>query len=193
MARTPSTFFLNYGDSAPDFDLQDPQGKSFNLGSFVGSQGLLVMFLSNHCPFVKLLKTELSDLCHKYSEKGIASVAIMSNDIENYPDDRPELMAEDSKEFNYPFPYLYDPTQEVAKAYGAACTPDFFLFDKSHKLYYMGQFDDARPGGATKVTGDDMRRAFDSLLEGIPLDFDPKPSLGCNIKWIKGNEPEYYG
>lgn len=185
MARTPSTM-LELGTSAPDFSLPDPaSGKTISLTSFAGKP-VLVMFISNHCPFVLHVKDELKALGRDY--EGMV-VAIGSNDISTHPADGPDKM----KTEGYPFPYLYDASQSVAKAYKAACTPDFFLFDKNHRLAYRGQLDGSRPGNGVEVSGGDLRAAFDALIAGTPVSQSQKPSLGCNIKWKAGNEPEYYG
>lgn len=192
MARTPSTM-LELGTPAPDFALLEPaSGKTVALADFVGKP-LLVVFICNHCPYVIHIRAAFAQLAVEYQAKGIAVVAINANDVDNYPDDSPEKMVEEAGRAGYGFPYLYDASQEVAKAYRAACTPDFFLFDANHILYYRGQFDDARPRNDTPVTGKDLRAALDSLLKGQIFPKDQKPSLGCNIKWKAGNEPEYYG
>ncbi len=192
MARTPSTM-LPLGTKAPDFNLPDTEGKIVSLSDFQDAPGLLVVFMCNHCPFVKHLKPELSELINEFQPKGLAAIGINSNDAENYPEDRPEKMAEDVKEFGYRFPYLFDQNQTVAKAYRAACTPDFYLFDENRALVYRGQFDDSRPGNDRPVTGSDLRNAIRNVLEGRPVNTEQKPSIGCNIKWIAGNEPDYYG
>lgn len=185
---------LELGTVAPPFSLPDNvSGKSVSLEEYQGKKGLLVVFISNHCPYVKLLKKELARYASDYQAKGVGVVAIGSNDVENYPDDSPEKMKEDAKEFGYTFPYLFDESQEVAKAYKAACTPDFFLFDEKMKLYYRGQFDDARPKNEIPPTGRDLREATDLLLDGKAAPELQKPSIGCNIKWKKGNEPAYFG
>ena len=193
MAKTPSSFTLKHNDKAPNFRLNDTNGKSTQLNDFVGKKALVIMFICNHCPFVKHLKNELTTFANDYISKNVGFVAIMSNDVANYPSDSPELMAEDVKNFKYPFPYLYDETQEVAKSYGAACTPDFFILDSHHKVKYMGQFDDSRPGNSIPVSGKDLRKALDLIIDNKTLNFNQIPSLGCNIKWIPGNEPKYYG
>jgi len=189
MSATPSTM-LELGTKAPEFSLPDVSGGEVNLSYTDQSQGFVIMFICNHCPFVKHIEEELVRLSNEYIQKGIGFIAISSNDVENYPDDSPEEMAKK----DYPFPYLYDETQETAKAYKAACTPDFFVFDENRSLLYRGQFDDSRPGNDKPVTGNDLRKALDALLNGntIPED-EQKPSMGCNIKWKKGNEPEYFG
>lgn len=182
-----SSTMLELGTSAPDFALQAPGGNKVSLKNIKDFKGLLVMFICNHCPFVKHVKGELIRLADDYSSKGILFLAINANDWEAYPDDSPAKMAEEG----YPFPYLYDETQEVAKAYRAACTPDFFLFDDDLKLVYRGQLDDSRPGNGVPVTGKDLRNAFDALLSGNAISEDQKPGVGCSIKWRSGNEPDY--
>ncbi len=191
MARTLSTM-LPLGTPAPHFELPDPHGVTHSLTDFADARALLVMFICNHCPYVKLIKTQIAQIAKAYAPQGLATVAIMPNDVANYPDDAPEHMAEDIVEFEYDFPYLYDESQEIAKAYHAACTPDFFLFDSEQKLAYRGQLDDARPKNGIDPTGRDLRQALDALLHGRPMPEDQIPSLGCNIKWKPGNEPEYY-
>ncbi|TVR17840.1 MAG: thioredoxin family protein [Balneolaceae bacterium] len=193
MAAVQSTM-LELGTKAPGFSLKDAvSGKTVSLRDYKGNRGVLVMFISNHCPYVKLIKEHLAQFAADYMPKDVAVVAIASNDVENYPDDSPEKMKEDAEKFGYPFPYLFDETQEVAKAYKAACTPDLFLFDEKHELYYRGQFDDARPKNDIKPTGKDLREATDLMLAGKPAPETQIPSIGCNIKWKKGNEPEYFG
>ena len=184
---------LPLGTPAPAFKLPDATGRVMHFSDFDEERGLLIMFISNHCPYVKLLRHELARLGREYQQKCVSVVAIMSNDVENYPDDRPEKMADEIMEFGYTFPYLYDETQEVAKAYHAACTPDFFLFDADRKLFYRGQFDDARPGNGIPASGTDLRDALEKLLAGGPPPEGQKPSLGCNIKWKPGNAPAYFG
>ncbi len=192
MARTPSTM-LALGTAAPDFALLEPAtGKTISLKDFQGKP-LLVAFICNHCPYVLHIQTVFARMAEEYQAKGIAVVAINANDVANYPDDSPEKMVQQVNDVPYTFPYLFDATQQVAKAYQAACTPDFFLFDADHKLYYRGQFDDARPRSDVPVTGKDMRAAMDSLLAGMAAPENQVASLGCNIKWKAGNEPEYFG
>lgn len=191
MARTPSTM-LPLGTSAPDFKLPNIDGKEVSLSDFSNAKGLLVMFICNHCPFVKHVQSGLVSLYDDYADKGIAFVAISSNDVENYPDDSPEKMAAEAAQAGYEFPYLYDADQSVAKAYRAACTPDFYLFDQDHTLFYRGQIDSSRPGNEIPVTAEDMRHALDALLSGEEPIEPQTPSLGCNIKWIAGNEPDYF-
>jgi peroxiredoxin len=177
---------------APDFSLPDTvSGKIFTRASFAG-QPLLVVFVCNHCPFVKHLRTKLAEVGQALIKKGIGVVAISSNDVSSHPEDSPEKMALEAEEAGYAFPYLYDETQSVAKAYQAACTPDFFLFDREHQLAYRGQFDDSRPGSSIPVTGKDLMAAAELLLKGDSIPTEQKPSLGCNIKWKPGNEPAYY-
>lgn len=193
MSRTPSTM-QELGTKAPDFSLPDVvSDETVSLSDFDDSESLLVIFMCNHCPYVKNIKEALVEFANDYDEEELGIVAISSNDIENYPDDSPEKMAMEAEEFGYPFPYLYDESQEVAKAYGAACTPDFFLFNSERELVYRGQFDDSRPGNDKPVTGEDLREAVDLLLEQRSVVEIQKPSMGCNIKWKPGNEPEYFG
>lgn len=193
MSRTASTM-LQLGTKAPDFKLVDVRDQSgVSLSDFDDYKGLLVIFMCNHCPYVKNIKEKLAEVTGEYREKGIATVAISSNDVENYPDDSPEKMAEEAKKFDYPFPYLYDESQEIARKYHAACTPDFFLFDEERKLVYRGQFDDSRPGNDKPVTGRDLKEAMDMLLDDEGIKEDQIPSMGCNIKWKPGNAPEYFG
>ncbi len=183
MAATPSTM-ISLGTQASPFALRDPAtGKILSLDDVKGEKGLLAMFICNHCPFVKYVASELACIGHVYMPKGLGVVAINSNDVESYPDDSPEKMVEEAELRGYPFPYLYDETQEVARAYDAACTPDFFLYDANLSLVYRGQLDDSRPGNDLPVTGGDIRGAIESLLAGEPISSDQKPSIGCNIKW----------
>jgi len=191
MVLTPSQM-LPLGTPAPDYDLPDPDGNRFALADFAGKP-LLVMFLSNHCPFVKHMKAELGAFSVECREKGVGVVGIMANDVANYPEDAPAKMKEDAGRFDYAFPYLYDESQEVAKAYRAACTPDFFLFDAEHRLAYRGQFDESRPESGIPVTGRDLRTAVEAILGGGSPAADQQPSIGCNIKWKAGNEPDYFG
>jgi peroxiredoxin len=172
------------GTQAPDFVLPDPvSGRTFSLTDIKGKTGTLVMFICNHCPFVIHVNEELVKLGREYPSQGINLIAINSNDVKNYPDDSPEKMTLVAKHLGYAFPYLFDETQEVARAYDAACTPDFFLFDKDLKLVYRGQLDGSRPGNNVPVTGVDLRAAMDALLQGKEITTDQLPSLGCNIKW----------
>ena len=191
MVRTHSTM-LPLGTPAPEFKLPDATGKVMHFSDFNEERGLLLMFISNHCPYVKMLRKDLAQLGKEYQQHCISVVAIGSNDVDNYPDDSPAKMIDDIMEFGYTFPYLYDESQEVAKAYHAACTPDFFLFDGDRRLYYRGQFDDARPGNGVEVTGRDLRNALDRLLAGETAPEEQKASMGCNIKWKPGNAPEYF-
>ncbi len=183
MARTESTM-LALGTSAPDFVLKDVvTGHDVSTQALTIPKGLLVMFICRHCPFVKHLEKGLAQLGLDYEGKGVGIVAISSNDAANYPDDAPKSLAEQARELRFTFPYLYDDTQEVARAYGAACTPDFFLFDDGLKLVYRGQFDDSRPESGVPVTGKDLRGALDALVAGQPISPEQRPSVGCNIKW----------
>lgn len=190
MAKTPSTM-LELGTEAPDFHLLEPA--TFRMVSKMQFEGqpLLVAFLCNHCPFVLHIKNVFAAFAAEYTERGIGVVAINSNDITHYPDDHPDRMTEMARQTGFAFPYLFDETQEVAQAYHAACTPDFFLFDGDHRLVYRGRFDGATPGNSEPVTGADLRGACDALLESTPMPDDQKPSLGCNIKWKPGHEPDY--
>ncbi len=190
MAATPSTM-LALGTRAPDFDLPDTvSGRTISRKDFDGKP-LLVMFLCNHCPFVKHVRAELARIGREF-HTGVGIIAISSNDAARYPDDGPVKMAAEAKEVGYTFPYLYDESQAAAKAYKAACTPDFFLFDKSHRLVYRGQLDDSRPKNGLPVTGADLRAALEATLAGRPPSAKQLPSIGCNIKWKPGNEPEYF-
>lgn len=191
MALTPSTM-LPLGTPAPDFKLPDTHGRMVSLHDFKNAKGLLVIFMCNHCPYVKHLRASLAAVCKEYQAKGLAVVGINSNDIVNYPDDSPAKMKEEAAAAGYTFPYLYDETQAVAKAYRAACTPDFFLFDHAHKLVYRGQYDASRPGNGLPVTGADLRAAMDAVLGGKPVSQNQSPSIGCNIKWKPGGAPDYY-
>ena len=183
MARTPSTM-IPLGTLAPPFSLPDTlSGKTTSLAELRGENGTVVMFICNHCPFVKHINSELINLAHTYQSKSIGFVAISSNDVETYPEDGPEKMKAVGTDLKYPFPYLYDETQVVAKAYDAACTPDFFVFDGKLSLVYRGQLDDSRPGNMIPVTGHDIRQALEALLSGRPVSLEQKPSIGCNIKW----------
>jgi len=192
MAAIESTM-LELGTKAPDFTLKNAvDGREVSLTEYERAKGLLVIFMSNHCPFVKHVRQGIIDVTKEYQEKGVEPVAIMANNVESHPDDHPDRMKEEAEKFDYPFPYLYDETQEVAKAYKAACTPDFFLFDKGFKLFYRGQLDDSRPGNNKPVNGRDLRNALNRLLDGKEAPEVQKPSMGCNIKWIPGNEPDYF-
>jgi thiol-disulfide isomerase/thioredoxin len=175
---------LPLGTKAPEFELLDTvSNKTLSLEKLKGKNGTLVMFICNHCPFVVHVNPELSRLGKEYQAKGIGFVAISSNDVANYPQDAPHLMKEKAKALEYSFPYLYDETQEVAKAYDAACTPDFYLFDANLELVYRGQLDDSRPGNGLPLTGSDLRNAMDAVLNEKAIDSNQKPSIGCNIKW----------
>ena len=182
---------LTLGTKAPDFRLPDPSGVIVSLADFQGAPALLVIFMCNHCPYVKHIRDGLGKLARDYRPRDVAVVGISSNDAANYPADSPAMMAEEAKSAGYIFPYLYDETQEVVKAYRAACTPDLYLFDKDQRLVYRGQFDDSRPGNGIPVTGKDVRSALDALLAAKPVAPNQKPSIGCNIKWKPGNDPEY--
>ena len=183
MARTPSNM-LALGTKAPDFNLLDTiTGDHFGFDDLRGEKGTVVMFICNHCPFVKHVNEELVRLCNDYRVTGFGFVAISSNDVENYPQDGPEEMYRTAQEEGYPFPYLYDESQEVAKAYDAACTPDFYVFDFEDRLVYRGQLDNSRPGNGIPVNGRDLREALDNILNNNPQRVDQKPSIGCNIKW----------
>jgi peroxiredoxin len=190
MSLTPSTM-LALGTRAPGFRLPDTDGKIVTLDDFRKAPALLVVFLCNHCPYVKHIRQQLSTLARDYQQKDVAVVGINSNDAASYPDDSPEMMAREKAAVGYTFPYLYDESQVVAKTYKAACTPDFFVFDKDCKLAYRGQMDGSRPGNAIPVTGKDLRTALDAVLSGQPVGDDQRPSIGCNIKWKRGNTPEY--
>ena len=192
MVKTESTMQA-LDTRAPDFSLPDTDGKTVCLSNFEGAPGLLVIFMCNHCPFVKHLREALAGFAREYRERGLAIVAISANDVQMHPDDSPVAMAREKQEAGYVFPYLYDETQDVAKAYKAACTPDFFLFDADFRLAYRGQFDDSRPGNDEPVTGADLRAAADRVLAGEPVPEPHKPSIGCNIKWKPGNAPAYFG
>ncbi len=193
MAEVNSTFQLTPGDSAPDFTLPDAQGIAHTLGDLVGNKGTLVIFSCNHCPFVVHLAKAIASFSKEISELGIATIAINSNDVENYPADSPDKMLEFSKQYGWDFPYLYDEDQSVAKDYCAACTPDFYLFDAHQTLFYAGQFDASRPKNEAPVTGVDLRRATEALIHAHPAPTPQLPSSGCNIKWKTGNAPPYFG
>jgi len=190
MAITASQM-LPLGTSAPDFNLPDTAGNMVSLVGFGEAPALLVIFMCNHCPFVRHILSAMVELVKKYQAKGAAVVGINSNDVANFRDDRPEMMAKVAKESGFTFPYLYDETQDVAKAYHAVCTPGFFLFNRERMLVYRGQMDDSRPGNNVPITGADLKAALDAVLEGKQVSAEQKPSMGCNIKWKQGNEPEY--
>jgi peroxiredoxin len=183
---------LPLGTAAPDFQLPDPAGKHFSLADFKDQPALVVIFMCNHCPYVKHVRAGLVQLALDYAPRGVAFVGINSNDAKNYPEDSPAKMAAEVKSAGYTFPYLFDGTQAVAKAYHAACTPDFFLFDQHRRLVYRGQLDASRPGNGIPVTGQDLRAALEALLAGQAISPKQTPSLGCNIKWRPGNEPDYF-
>src|SRR5215216_2697418 len=187
MAATNSTMDLELGTTAPLFSLPDLDGKTVCLDDFWESKALLVMFICNHCPYVRHLRSEIARLAREYQPRGLGVVAIASNDVEQYPQDGPEGMREERDEVGYTFPYLFDETQEVAKAYRAACTPDFFLFDRDQRLVYRGQFDSSRPDNGVPITGADLRAAVDAVLAGKRPSEKQMPSIGCNIKWKPGN------
>lgn len=184
MALTPSNM-VALGTSAPSFRLPDPSqdNRLMSLDDFRGTPALLVMFICNHCPYVKHVADELARLGRDYQKKGVAVVAVNSNDAESYPDDSPKMMIRERVARGYSFPYLYDETQETARAYDAACTPDFYVFDRDRKLSYRGQLDDSRPGNGKPIDGSDLRAALDAVLEGRSVPGEQRPSIGCNIKW----------
>ncbi len=184
---------LPLGTEAPAFSLPDPDGRLHSLDDAPDARAYLVMFICNHCPFVKHVRRELVRLGEDYLPRGVAIFAINSNDYEQQRDDSPERMREEAQRFGYRFPYLVDREQSVAKAYRAACTPDFFLFDSDRKLVYRGQLDASRPSNKMPVTGSDLRAALDAVLEGREVPADQTPSIGCNIKWRPGNAPDYFG
>ena len=192
MVKTASTM-LPLGTTAPDFALPDVvSGQKVSLSDFDGSAGLLVMFICNHCPYVQHVRSELARFGRDYKDSGLGIVAISSNDADQYPDDGPEAMKQEAESHGYTFPYLFDATQDAAKAYKAACTPDFYLFDANLALVYRGQFDDSRPSNGKPVTGADLRAAADAVLAGKPPLMEQRPSIGCNIKWKPGREPAYF-
>jgi thiol-disulfide isomerase/thioredoxin len=191
MALTPSTM-LPLGTPAPDFSLPNVDGKTVSLGQLADSKALVVVFMCNHCPFVKHVAPGLAALAKEYQPKGAAFVGINSNDAANYPDDSPAKMVAEAKSRSYSFPYLYDETQSVAKAYRAACTPDFYVFGPDRKLVYRGQLDSSRPDSGRPVTGADLRAALDAVLAGKRVPEKQTPSIGCNIKWKPGAEPDYF-
>ena len=193
MAATNSTMALEIGATAPIFNLPDVDGKLVCLDDFWDARALLVMFICNHCPFVRHLRGSIAQLAREYQPRGLGVVAIASNDVGQYPQDGPEGMRQERDEVGYTFPYIFDETQGIAKAYRAACTPDFFLFDEERRLVYRGQYDDSRPGNDVPVTGADLRAAIDATLAGRTPADDQKPSVGCNIKWKPGNAPDYFG
>jgi peroxiredoxin len=187
----PSTM-LALGTKAPEFELPDvTDGRTVSLSDFESKRALLVMFICRHCPYVKHVREELARLGRDFAGSELGIVAISSNDVDEYPEDRPESLAEEAREAGYAFPYLFDETQEVAKAYTAACTPDFFLFDADRALVYRGQLDDSRPSNGLPVTGKDLRAAIAAVLSGRPVSENQRASIGCSIKWHAGNEPAY--
>ena len=191
MSETSSTM-MPLGTKAPSFSLLDPRRKElFDFSQCEALEGYLVVFICNHCPYVKHIREAFSSVARACQKRGILTVAINSNDISRYPEDRPEKMIEEAETWGYDFPYLYDENQETAKAFTAACTPDFFLFDPGKKLIYRGQFDDSRPGNNVSTTGRDVKTAVDALLAKRPIPSDQRPSVGCGIKWKPGNEPDY--
>ena len=192
MVLTPS-MMLALGTKAPDFELPDVvSGATISLNNFKNQKMLLVMFICRHCPYVQHVKYELARFGKDFANTDLGIIAISSNDVKQYPEDAPEKLREMSQELGFTFPFCYDGSQEVAKTYTAACTPDFFLFDQKRELVYRGQLDDSRPDTGIPVTGQDLRTAIDSVLSGIPISGEQKPSIGCNIKWIQGNEPIYF-
>ena len=192
MVRTASTM-LELGTNAPNFSLADvSSGKSISLETFADKKALLVMFICRHCPYVKHVQNELAKIGRDYQNSSLGIVAISSNDAETYPDDSPESLKAMAEELGFTFPYLYDEDQAVAKAYAAACTPDFYLFDKNRELVYRGQLDDSRPKSDIPITGKDLRRAIEAVLNDEEVDQNQRASLGCNIKWKTGNEPNYF-
>lgn len=191
MVRTASTM-LSLGVEAPEFSLPDFDSRMWSRDQISGPAGMLVIFMCNHCPYVKHVASELVSIHQQYAPLGIGFVGISSNDVDNYPEDGPDKMRQEAAEQGYAFPYLYDESQQVAKSYRAACTPDFFLFDDQKRLVYRGQMDDSRPKTGDSATGRDLRMALDALLTGDPMPAVQKPSIGCNIKWKPGSEPDYF-
>lgn len=191
MTATASTM-LELGTKAPDFSLRDLDGNRVSLKLFKDAKALLVIFMCNHCPYVRHIIDSLVKTAHEFQAKGVAAVGISANDVTAYPEDAPEQMKVFARQHNLTFPYLFDDSQEVAKRYRAACTPDLFLFDKDQHLVYRGQYDSSRPGNDEPVTGRDLRAALEAVLANKPVPAQQKPSLGCNIKWKPGNEPAYF-
>ena len=192
MVLTPSTM-LALGTQAPNFTLPDAHGKEVALKQLAGAPATVVIFMCNHCPYVKHLKKALAAFAREYQARHVAVIGINSNDADKYPEDGAKQMSTDAKEFGYTFPYLVDSAQETAKAYQAACTPDFYVFDGQLRLAYRGQFDESRPGNDKPITGADLRAAVDAVLDGRPVSERQVPSVGCNIKWKAGNAPSYFG
>ena len=191
MVLTPSTM-LTLGTAAPDFQLPDVvSGNTISLAAFAGKKALLTMFICKHCPFVKHVEEELARLGKDYAAQDVGIVAFSSNDVNEYPEDAPDQLKAMAEKLGFPFPFCYDESQETAKVYTAACTPDFFLFDADRRLVYRGQLDDSRPENGMPVTGSDLRAAIDAVLAEEPVNPDQKASIGCNIKWKSGNEPQY--
>lgn len=186
-----SSTMLPLGTPAPDFALRDTDGTTVRLADSAGAPVLVVAFICNHCPYVQHLRDAIAAVARDYAERGVAFVGINSNDPEAYPEDAPARMREEKETVGYPFPYLFDESQEVAKAYRAACTPDFFVFDGERRLAYRGQFDASRPSNSVPVTGEDLRAALDAVLHGLAPSAEQVPSIGCGIKWLPGNEPDY--
>jgi peroxiredoxin len=191
MVKTASTM-LPLGSAMPEFSLPNIDGKSVSSAQFADAPATLVIFMCNHCPYVKHVAAGLSELAREYQRRGVAVVGINSNDVQSFPDDAPAKMVEEVKLRGYTFPYLLDEKQSVAKAFRAACTPDFYVFDRQKRLVYRGQMDDRRPGSEIPVSGEDLRAALDAVLSGKPVAEDQTPSIGCNIKWKPGNEPDYF-
>lgn len=190
MVLTPSTM-AELGSTAPAFELPATDGRIVRLEDFSSAPALLVAFICNHCPYVRHIRAGFVEFAHEYQPRGLAIVAISSNDASTHPDDSPEMMKVEADQHGFNFPYLYDETQQVAHAYKAACTPDFFLYDNANGLVYRGQFDGSRPGNGVPVSGADLRAAVDAVLQGDPVSAEQAPSIGCNIKWKPGNEPGY--
>jgi len=184
---------LPLGTEAPDFELPDADGTIHRRDDFASAPALVVAFICNHCPYVVHIRREWAKVAKELQDRGVAVVAIAANDVDAYPQDGPEGMAVEAREYGYTFPYLFDETQKVAHAYRAACTPDFYVFDRDRNLAYRGQFDASRPRNDTPVTGTDLKAAVDAVLAGKPAPEDQRPSMGCNIKWKPGNEPDYSG
>jgi peroxiredoxin len=200
MVVTASSMQMALGETASPFALPDTEGRLVRLADFAASKAFLIVFMCNHCPYVKHVRTALAALAREYQARGVAVVGINSNDAQAYPDDSPQKMAQEKREAGYTFPYLFDETQEVAKAYRAACTPDFYLFGADRRLFYRGQMDDTRPqrlgpgnyASGDGATGADLRAALEALLSGQAAPAEQRPSIGCNIKWKPGNEPAYF-